>query len=185
MFLIAFIKFNNCFNNYFKLTVGFLYLKNILFFMDVVLNHRLKVFLGFLIFGVLLGFIENLLVVSLATDHVIDLNVIIISLLVVIPFAIIGELIVDRTSLLPKTTNKKFHALEVFLEFLIFGVLMGTIEDLIVIFILTGGIITIETIIIVILVTIPFAILGEVIIDRKDWFDWIKTKSKRFHHNRI
>lgn len=58
--------------------------------------------------------------------------------------------------------------LEVFLEFLIFGVVMGVIEDIIAIKFATDELITFETIVIITLVAIPFAIIGELIVDRKD-----------------
>lgn len=150
--------------------------------MNKKLKKHIKGFLGFLIFGVLLGFIENLIVIDLGTELSITIDVIFVSLGVVIPFAIIGELIIDKVTFFPKTKNKNLHHLEIFLEFLIFGIVMGVIEDLIVIWILTGGTITLNTVIIVILVTIPFAILSELIVDRKDWFKWINTKSKKAFH---
>ena len=141
-----------------------------------------KTFLGFLFFGVILGFVENILVVSLATNLVINLQTILISLCVVIPFAIIGELLVDKIAFFGKTKSKKIHALEVFLELLFFGILMGVVEDFIIIFFLTGGLITVEMLIIMFLVTLPFSILGEVIIDNRDWFDWMNTMSKKAKH---
>ncbi len=151
--------------------------------MNEKIKHQIRVILGFIIFGVLLGFIENLIVVYFATGHNITLEVILTSLMVVIPFAIIGELIIDRITFFPKTKNKNLHHFEIFLEFLIFGVLMGVIEDLIVIGIITGGIITFQMVLVVVIVTFPFAILGELIVDRKDWFKWIKTQSKKAIHN--
>ncbi len=146
---------------------------------------RLKVFLGFLIFGVALGLTQNLLVVKLATDHPLDLKALTVSLVVLLPFAAISELIVDRTNLLPrykkkKNKNRLMKNLEVFLEFLIFGIFIAMIDDLIIITILTGEMITLEVIATVFLVVIPFAIIGELIVDRKDWFPGlVKTKSIR------
>jgi len=60
--------------------------------------------------------------------------------------------------------------LEIFLEFLIFGIAMGIVEDLLAIKISTGELITWEMVIIVVLITIPFAIIGELIVDRISWF---------------
>jgi len=56
--------------------------------------------------------------------------------------------------------------LEVFLEFLIFGIVMGVIEDLIAITLVTGAQITWKSIFIIILIAIPFAAVGELIVDR-------------------
>ena len=58
---------------------------------------------------------------------------------------------------------------EVIFEFLIFGILIGITEDLIVIKFATGEEITFKIIGIVILIAIPFAVLGEVIFDRIDF----------------
>ncbi len=58
--------------------------------------------------------------------------------------------------------------LEVFLEFLIFGIVMGIVEDLIAVTIITGMPITWRSIYIVTLVAIPFAAIGELIVDRID-----------------
>ncbi len=146
-------------------------------------KRRLKIFLEFLIFGSILGFVENIIAIHYATDHIIDKRTIIIAIMVVIPFAAIGELIVDRRSLLPKTKNKKLKHLEVFLEFLVFGVAMGIVEDLITIGLVTGEKITMQIIWIVFLVTLPFAILGEIIVDRKDWLFWIKENG--FSNNNL
>jgi len=57
---------------------------------------------------------------------------------------------------------------EVFLEFLIFGVIMGVTEDLVAIALATGEPITLKMIFIIILVAIPFAAIGELIVDRID-----------------
>ncbi len=53
-------------------------------------------FLEFFIVGLVLGVIEDLIVISLATDKTIDFNVFAIAFLVALPFAIFSELIVDH-----------------------------------------------------------------------------------------
>ena len=63
---------------------------------------------------------------------------------------------------------------EVIFEFLIFGVLIGITEDLIAIKFATGEPITFKIIGIVILIAIPFAVLGEVIFDRIDFASMLK-----------
>ena len=56
--------------------------------------------------------------------------------------------------------------LEIFIEFLVFGVIMGVVEDLIAITLVTGATITWRSILIIILVAVPFAAIGELIVDR-------------------
>jgi len=58
------------------------------------------------------------------------------------------------------------NRLEIFLEFLIFGIVMGVAEDLIALSLITGQPITWRSIFIITLVAIPFAALGELIVDR-------------------
>jgi len=65
--------------------------------------------------------------------------------------------------------------IEVFLEFLIFGVIMGVVEDITAIALATGEPITLKMIVIIILVAIPFAAIGELIVDR---IDIVKKKQK-------
>jgi len=59
--------------------------------------------------------------------------------------------------------------LEIFIEFLVFGVIMGVVEDLIAITLVTGATITWRSILIIILVAIPFAVVGELIVDRMEF----------------
>lgn len=72
------------------------------------LSHRQRLirFLEFLVIGAVMGLIEDLLAVALATDAPIDLELIPIVLAVAVPFAALGELIVDhprfREILLPR-----------------------------------------------------------------------------------
>ena len=56
--------------------------------------------------------------------------------------------------------------LEIFIEFLVFGIIMGVVEDLIAITLVTGATITWRSILIITLVAIPFAVIGELIFDR-------------------
>jgi len=56
--------------------------------------------------------------------------------------------------------------LELFIEFLIFGIVMGVVEDLIAVTLVTGAPITWRAIVIITLVAIPFAAIGELIVDR-------------------
>lgn len=123
-------------------------------------KKKLEVFLEFLVFGVIMGIVEDLIAVKFATGETITWSVVLIVTLVAIPFAAVGELIVDRIRLVPK------KRIEVFLEFLIFGVVMGIIEDLIAVKFATAEPITWNVVLIVTLVTIPFAAVGELIVDR-------------------
>jgi len=67
---------------------------------------RLEIFLEFLIFGVIMGIVEDLIVVTFATGEPITWKIIGIITLVAIPFAAIGELIVDRIELIPRKKRK-------------------------------------------------------------------------------
>jgi hypothetical protein len=73
----------------------------------------------------------------------------------------------------------KAKHIEVFLEFLIFGIIAGVIEDVVAVKFATGHNITWEIIGIVILVTIPFAIISEIIVDRIDFLKFFKKKKGR------
>lgn len=65
-------------------------------------RRRLEVFLEFLIFGVIMGIIEDLIAVTLSTGEPLTWKILGIITLVAIPFAAIGELIVDRMELIPR-----------------------------------------------------------------------------------
>jgi len=67
---------------------------------------------------------------------------------------------------------------EIFLEFLIFGIIMGIVEDVIAITFSTGEPITWKIIGIVTLVAIPFAIIGELIVDRIDILKFLRKHKK-------
>ena len=139
-------------------------------------RKQFKVFLSFLVFGIIIGLVENLLAIYFATSHPIDVRAVVVSLLVVIPFAALGELIVDRHSLIPHARSRRLRRVEVFLEFLVFGMVMGVVEDLIVITLLTGEPVTWGVVGIVFVVTLPFAVLGELVVDQAKWFVWLQSK---------
>lgn len=68
---------------------------------------------------------------------------------------------------------------EVFFEFLVFGLVIGVIEDLIAVYFATGEAITPRIIGIVVLVAIPFAILGEIFVDKIDFVEIFEKLRKR------
>jgi len=76
----------------------------------------------------------------------------------------------------------KHKQLELFLEFLIFGIIMGVIEDLIAVYFATGEPMTWKIIGIVIIVAIPFAAIGELVVDRTKWLKKIKKLVYKFKH---
>ena len=64
--------------------------------------------------------------------------------------------------------SKHRRRLEIFLEFFIFGVVMGVVEDVIAVHFATGQQITWHVVGIIVIVAIPFAAIGELIVDRTD-----------------
>jgi H+/Cl- antiporter ClcA len=65
---------------------------------------------------------------------------------------------------------------ETFFEFLVFGIIVGVVEDLVAVKIATGQSITLQTLLIIILIAIPFAFLGEVIVDNINFRKFFKSK---------
>lgn len=59
-------------------------------------RQRLIRFLEFLVIGIVMGLVEDLLALWLATDAAIDLRVVLIVLAVAVPFAALSELLVDH-----------------------------------------------------------------------------------------
>jgi hypothetical protein len=72
---------------------------------------------------------------------------------------------------------------EVFLEFLVFGILVGIVEDILAIKLATGEPITWRIIGIVVGIAIPFALIGEFIVDQVDFVSiihkWQKKRKRR------
>lgn len=63
---------------------------------------------------------------------------------------------------------------EVVFELLVFGVIIGIVEDIVAIRLVTDTPITWTVIGIVVLVTVPFAILGEVVFDNIDFANFLR-----------
>jgi hypothetical protein len=76
--------------------------------------------------------------------------------------------------------KRKAHRIGVFFEFLVFGIIIGIAEDLIVVAFATGEPITWKIVGIVVLVAIPFAILGELIVDNIDFTKHIEKLSLKW-----
>lgn len=72
--------------------------------------------------------------------------------------------------------------IELVFEFLIFGIVIGIVEDLLAVKLTTGEPITFKMIGVIILIAIPFAILGEIFADK---VDFVKIYRKIFKKNKI
>ncbi|MFB6116709.1 MAG: hypothetical protein ABEK10_04335 [Candidatus Nanosalina sp.] len=73
-----------------------------------------------------------------------------------------------------------YGRVERFTEFLVIGVLLGTVEDLIAVKAATGEPITLQTIGIIIAVSIPFAAFSELVVDHPDT-EIIRYPSSKIH----
>lgn len=63
---------------------------------------------------------------------------------------------------------KKKH-LNRFIEFLLIGLGMGIVEDLIAVRVVSNAPINLETVLLIAVIALPFAALSELIVDRKDF----------------
>ena len=70
--------------------------------------------------------------------------------------------------------NWNWKKLEVFLEFLIFGIVVGVIEDVIAVKVTTGEPITWKIVGIIVAIAIRFAYLGEVVADQIDFTSFLE-----------
>ena len=70
----------------------------------------------------------------------------------------------------PKTEKR----LEVMFEFLVFGIVIGVIEDVIAVKVVSGEAITWTVVGIIVLIAVPFALLGEVVADNVDFIKLFK-----------
>ena len=138
---------------------------------------RVFVFLQFLIAGILLGIIEDIILIKLLTNEPITSSIFWIIFLVTLPFAFIGEYVVDKIDFLKLFgVGKKYKRIEIFLEFLIFGILLGVVEDITAFHFAIGNPITFTVVLTAFLIAIPFAFLGEFLIDK---IDFLKTFKRR------
>lgn len=71
--------------------------------------------------------------------------------------------------------------IEVIFEFLVFGLVIGIVEDVLAVKLVTGESITWRTIGIIILIAIPFAVIGEIFADK---IDFVKLYKKIFKKNK-
>jgi hypothetical protein len=73
----------------------------------------------------------------------------------------------------------KEKKLEVAFEFLIFGLIFGVLEDLLAVYFTTGQSISWTTVLIVLAIALPFAILGEIFADNVDFISIYKKLFKK------
>lgn len=131
---------------------------------------KVELFFEFLVFGLVFGIIEDLIVVESVTYQHITRHMFWSIFFITLLFAIIGELLVDDIDFLKLLKlSKKHRLLEIFSEFLIFGIIMGVFEDLIALYLSTGMGISIRSIKIAVLVAVPFAFVSEVLVDSYDF----------------
>lgn len=80
----------------------------------------------------------------------------------------------------PYTMRLSPKKLEIIFEFLVFGIVIGVFEDLIAITLTTDATIDIRTIVIVVAIAIPFAIIGEVFADNIDFVKlWNRLRGRQ------
>ena len=70
-------------------------------------SRRTEIFLEFLLLGVCVGIIEDLLAIWLVTNEPFNWRIVGIAAAVAIPFAFLGEVIVDRKHLIPVRPKSK------------------------------------------------------------------------------
>ncbi|HEX9722175.1 MAG TPA: hypothetical protein VGA53_02825 [Candidatus Paceibacterota bacterium] len=76
----------------------------------------------------------------------------------------------------------KWKRIEVFAEFLVFGIVVGVIEDIIAVKVVANAAITWHTVGVIILIAIPFAVLGEFVVDRIDFVSILHRKFGKKEH---
>lgn len=65
-----------------------------------------------------------------------------------------------------------------FIEFALIGVIMGTVEDSIAVYFVTGEKVTFETLWIIFLVALPFAFISEYVVDHPKFWEKLKILKK-------
>lgn len=141
------------------------------------MNKRWIVFLEFLIGGIFIGILEDFILIETLTRTPLTLPVLLTIFLVTLPFAFLGEYVVDKIDFLRLFhLDKRHRKKELFLEFLIFGVLIGVIEDLTAFYFSIGQAITSKVILTAFIIAIPFAFVSELLIDKIDFEKSLKKK---------
>ncbi|MEX0931822.1 MAG: hypothetical protein WDZ88_03680 [Candidatus Paceibacterota bacterium] len=93
----------------------------------------------------------------------------------------------EDTTLLTKqkrTRRKTAKKLEVMFEFLLFGLVFGIVEDILAVWLVTGEPITLKIVWLVVLIAIPFAIIGELVADNIDFSSFIEKMLSKMPHKR-
>lgn len=70
-----------------------------------------------------------------------------------------------------------------FLEFALIGVVMGTIEDSIAVYFVTGEPVTFNTLWIIVIVALPFAFISEYVVDHPKFWERFNIFKKEDHEN--
>lgn len=141
------------------------------------MHKRSSIFYELLIWGIMIGVIEDIIIIKILSDQPITWHILLIIVLIAIPFAFIGEYVIDSIDFIKLfKLDKKYKKVEVFLEFFIFGVILGATEDLIAFHFAVGELITFKVVLVVIAVAIPFAFVGEYIVDRIDFIQFVKDR---------
>ena len=70
-------------------------------------SRRVEIFLEFLIFGLVVGIIEDLIAIKLVTGEPLTWHIFAIAGGVALPFAVLGEVIVDRKNIIPVFKKQK------------------------------------------------------------------------------
>ncbi len=130
----------------------------------------------FFIIGIILGIIEDLIAIWLITGQGITWSVFGVIIAVAVPFAFFNEIVADHPDfwksfvpkkIIEKIIPEKYEKRTRIMEFLFIGIFFGIIQDLIAILVATDAVIDFRLIGIVVAVTIPFAFISEIIVDKK------------------
>lgn len=128
-------------------------------------SKGIELFLEFLVFGIALGMTEDLIVLLLVGGHeLITLKSIYTVLLIAVPFALVTELVADKVNF-SKLLGISVKT-EIFLEFLVSGIILGITEDLIAITLIAGKPISLKIILLILILSVTFAGISELIVDR-------------------
>lgn len=151
------------------------------------MNKRVFVFLEFLIGGIIFGILEDIILIKIVSNQTITPYIFLIIFLITLPFAFLGEYVIDKIDFLKIfKLKKKYRKIEIFSEFLIFGIILGVVEDIIAFHFSIGDQITSNIILTATLIAIPFAFIGEFLFDRinfKKSLEKRKIKFKKPEHS--